>query len=124
MSGLLAFIIIPAGIIAALILFRWARTLVCVGLVLWLLAHHAHAGQTPMVQCTTGSVSQVVPDYACDALTIGYAELRFKGGEDPGQWRCAIAIGRYIGRDASNFIGMCQRMWTIETTHRAQAGYR
>jgi hypothetical protein len=122
----MAIILIPAGIIAALIMFRWARTLALWAfgaLLVWGYICFAHAEQYPMVQCELGSVSQVVPSYACDALTLGYNELRFVG-EDTGRqsmMRCSEVIGRYVHKGPEQFINACYRMWEAETTAQAQA---
>lgn len=78
MTGLLV-IIAPAGVLAALILFRWARTLALFGLgamVVWFMTHPAHAQKTTLVQCDAGG-RYTVPDNVCDVLLEGFSKLRF-----------------------------------------------
>ena len=128
----MATILVPAGIIAALILFRWARTLALYALaagVIWVMFHHAHAQKSTMVQCRTGHVVQMVPDYACDALLEGYGYLNI-AGEKPvqngsmdrlGVFACSKAMARHFeGGHSERFIQPCQQMWTQEGYARAQ----
>lgn len=128
----MAVILTISGIIAALILFRWARTLALYGLaavVIWLWVHSAHAQKSVVVQCRTGHVLQMVPDYACDALLDGYAYLNI-AGEKPvqngsmdrlGVFACSKAMARHFeGNHAEYFIQPCQQMWTQEQYARAE----
>lgn len=65
-------IIVLAGTFAALVLFRWARTValfVAAAAVLWLcLTGTGHAQKQMMVQCTLGTQTAFVTDDYCDAL--------------------------------------------------------
>lgn len=115
-----------AGILAALILFRWARTIalfVFGALLIWGYVCFAHAQKSPMVQCVTGTVSQVVPDYACDALADGFRELRFDTNSDSARtstMRCAEAVSRHLVGGPMQFLAICSRMQVSEMVHRTQ----
>lgn len=112
-------IVIVAGTIAALILFRWARTLLIfgiAGLVLWFFVHHAHAQPSMMVQCRTGATAIVVPDYVCDAFLDGFRHVTREASSIP---ECSKAIALHFENgNPLGYFGPCQRMWAGELQPR------
>jgi hypothetical protein len=106
---MMTIILIPAGILAALICFRWARTLalwLVVALVVgFFVSVHAHAQSSPMVQCQIGSWAQVMPDYACEAARRGSDKLVPR---DVGSiFACAKEMDRTLQASQSSEIEIC-----------------
>lgn len=119
MSGLFV-ILIPAGTLAALILFRWARTLalfLAAALVIWFVIHmsHARAQAIPAVQCRTGNLVQLTSGDVCDALLAGYRKIHpgpSAGQAQTGVMDCAKEIAAQLEPNYPNrFIGVCTQMW-------------
>lgn len=122
-------ILILAGAIAALICFRWARTLLIFGIaavVLWFFVHHAHAQKSVMVQCRTGASSDVVPDYACDALLDGFAHLStVEGKENASVMECATVMASHFPNgNRYEYLPYCQHMLVAELTARVNTQMR
>lgn len=109
--------LVIAGLLAALVLFRWARTLAMIALVataLWFAAHRSHGQPAPMVECRIGSFVRVVPDYACAALSSGSQKLRLAADPDimrASVMACATEMARQLNPTYPNqFLGVCQEM--------------
>lgn len=122
-------ILIPAGIIAALICFRWARWLALASVLVWLVSHRAHAQASPIVQCQIGAFSGVMPDYACAALTRGATKLLFgvtpmAGVDYTGVRACAADAGGRLGLQPYTLVGECNAIWRDMLTARMAAGRR
>lgn len=127
MSGL-AVILVPAGFIAALICFRWARWLAVAAVVftvLWLAGrtHNAHAQASPIVQCRIGAFSAVMPDYACVAMTHAATKLMFgvtpmPGADYTGVRACAADAGAQMGLQPYAMVGECNAIWREMVTAR------
>lgn len=87
-----------AGILAALCLFRRARTVALFlfgGLVLWSLA--AHAQRSTIVDCAIGQHAVQVTDWQCDVLQDVYDKLRRV--DEPVRYgpACADELARRFG---------------------------
>jgi hypothetical protein len=104
---------IIAGVLAALICFRWARTLLIFGIAamaVWFFMTHAHAQQSALVQCRVGAtIFRSVPDYACDALMDGFKRITNDASSIA---QCSGTMSRHFQNGAANgYYQPCQRMW-------------
>jgi hypothetical protein len=112
----LALIVVPAGLIAALICFRWARlVLICgiIGTVIWM--HSAHSQSSPIVQCHIGTWAEDMPDFACDAVTQAVRKLVPRNPRS--EFACATAIQRQVQTTNSHAIDICNAVyqgWMIQ----------
>jgi hypothetical protein len=93
MAALLAL----GGILAALCLFRWARTLalfVFGAAVVWFaLTVSGHAQRTPMVECTVGTRAIETTDAGCDLVLDMFSKMSaMKSGRDM-LMDCITALG-------------------------------
>lgn len=76
--------------------------------------HPAHAQKTSVVQCQTGTVVQIVPDYACDALMAAFPKMKKVDDMDA----CSEEMARRLGGNEVRFRDMCYKLYLRDLYNR------
>ena len=79
-----------------------------------MLTSAAHAQKTSVVQCQTGTVVQIVPDRACDALMAAFPKM--KKVDD--MVACSDEMARRLGGNEVRFRDMCYKLYLRDLYNR------
>lgn len=98
------------GTLAALCLFRWARTLALLAFaaaLVWSVV--AHAQSYPIVQCHVAAIVMETTDFQCEALLRG-AKLIDVSRYQQTNSLCAHEVARHLDAPWQTFMSVCHEM--------------